>query len=570
MPAIKEAESTTAASRLLNALGLRTDERPELFRETADAATDTDLPFFLVLLLSGLIATLGLVLNSTAVVIGAMLVAPLLGPLMGLSLSVAVGDGRLFVQTMATVLVGATAVVALAALVTWALPIDTVTEQIAARTTPNILDLLIAIASGLAGAVVIASRESRLSGSIPGVAVAVALVPPLGVAGFGIGTGLQWSLITGSLLLFGANLAGIVLSGLVVFLLVGMSRAEIVETAARWHMELRSSGLARSCERLPMLGDGGAASSPLKRILLTMGFVALVSLPLAKSFGHYVREVRLNQAADAAERTLEADGRTLVVNRSVAEEGEGGTVTFRVTTQRRVPEDEQTALSNQMTRRTGRRVTLRLVQIVVPSGRLRAAADALPVAPVDAGAASTTADLLTPLEERLAGIGGEILLPPGVRLLGSALTVASGQPPSLEVTYGAATALSPDAEALVAGQASRAVALDPAAARARWVRLGEQPLPEPAVLLSLLSAHPTLNATLRRPERRAADYAGLPFREPRLVREDGAAELRLCVRTTAEQRGCPVPTPAPPAVTAPQLPGPLSPAVLQTSSTNRP
>ena len=62
--------------------GLRTWDRPALYRETAEAGTDTDLPFWMVLFLSGAIATLGLVLNSTAVVIGAMLVAPLLGPLL--------------------------------------------------------------------------------------------------------------------------------------------------------------------------------------------------------------------------------------------------------------------------------------------------------------------------------------------------------------------------------------------------------------------------------------------------------------------------------------------------------
>ena len=564
MTSVTETNNTTAASRLLNALGLRTDERPELFRDTADAATDADLPFFLVLLLSGLIATLGLVLNSTAVVIGAMLVAPLLGPLMGLSLSVAVGDGRLFIQTLVTILVGAAAVVALAALVTWALPVDTVTEQIAARTTPNILDLLIAVASGLAGAVVIASRESRLSGSIPGVAVAVALVPPLGVAGFGIGTGLQWSLISGSLLLFGANLAGIVLSGLLVFLLVGMARHEVVETAARWHMELRSSGLARACERLPLPGDGGAASSPINRILLTLGFVILVSLPLARSFGHFVREVRLNQAADAAERTLEADGRTLVVNRSITEEGAGGTVTFRVTTQRRVPESEQTDLSDQMSLVVGKPVALRLVQIVVPSGQLRQAADALPVAPVTTMPTETTADLLAPLEDRLRQAGGDTLLPPGASLLGSALTVAPGQPPVLEVTYGAAARLSPDAEALVREQAARALSLEAGNARALWVPLGEQPLPnvqEVGALRALLLRYPLLSASLIGPERtaqaRAVLVAALPAGRAALSTGDPA--LRLCVRAAGAAPGCPPPA----ASTDPA-------ATPQTSATSRP
>lgn len=556
-----KADATTAPDRaeppqtaILKLLGLHSDERPALFRETADAATDADLPFFLVLLLSGLIATLGLVLNSTAVVIGAMLVAPLLGPLLGLSMSVAVGDGRLFLQTALTVLAGASAVVALAALVTWALPIDTVTEQIAARTTPNILDLLIAIASGLAGAVVVASRESRLSGSIPGVAVAVALVPPLGVAGFGIGTGLQWPIISGSLLLFGANLAGIVLSGLAVFLTIGMQRHDVVEAAAIWHMEGRSSGLARQCERLPLPSVLGAASSPLRRIALTLLLVVVVSLPLVTSFSHYVRQVRLNTAADTAESALEADGRSLVVNRSVVEDGKGGTVTFRITTRRRVPDDEQRALSERMTATMGSPVTLRLVQIVVPDGKLKQVADSLPVAPaVTATESASTAELLEPLEARLVGTRGDTLLPTGARLLGSALTVAAGRPPELEVSYGSLARLSPDAEALVAAQAARALTLDPARARTRWVRLGEQPMPDEAALLTLLARTPTLNATVRLPERAETEravFARSVAGTPRVIVKTGAAGLRLCVRTSAEQAGCPLPKPPPPAETA--------------------
>ncbi len=549
--------ASTASGSIGRQLGLRADERPALYCEIADAATDTDLPFWTVLMLAGAIATLGLVLNSTAVVIGAMLVAPLLGPLLGLSLSVAVGDGRLFVQTALSILAGATAIVALAALVTWLLPIDTVTDEIAARTRPNTLDLLIAIFSGLAGAVVMASRETRLSGSIPGVAVAVALVPPLGVAGFGIGTGFQWPIISGSLLLFGANLAGIVLSGLAVFLAVGMHRPEVVARAKAWHTEDRATGLARSCEGLTLPRTLDVASSPLKRMALTALFVAAVSFPLARSFAHIVREVKVASAADAAKTELEADGGTLVLERAIEQSGDDAAVTFRIATQTRVDDEERERLARTMTRAAGEPVTLTLTQIVVPSGKLAEAARELPSAPPLRAVTppATTADLLRPLQERLAdGLSG-VLLPAGARLVGASLQISPNGAPALSVVYGGAEPLSPDAAALVARQAARALDIDPASAVPVFLPLGERALPSPdgaARLRGDLRRWPRLAATVLGTGERADDAAArLATSSPgQVTRAEGAAGLRLCVRGADDPPGCPAP-PAPDGATLP-------------------
>ena len=558
------------SSKLGRELGLRAHERPSLYCEIADAATDTDLPFWTVLMLSGAIATLGLVLNSTAVVIGAMLVAPLLGPLLGLSLSVAVGDGRLFVQTALSILTGAAAIVALAALVTWVLPIDAVTDEIAARTRPNTLDLLIAIFSGLAGAVVMASRETRLSGSIPGVAVAVALVPPLGVAGFGIGTGFQWPIITGSLLLFGANLAGIVLSGLGVFLSVGMHRPEVVARAKAWHREDRSTGLARVCEDIPLPRTLDVASSPWKRMALTTLFVAAVSLPLTRSFSHIVREVKVSAAADTATASLEKGGETLVLERRIDQSGEEATVTLRIATQSRVSEAERLRLAQTMTRAAGEPVRLSLSQIVVPSGRLAEAAQKLPDAPslrATSPAAAPTADLLAPLRQRLADGLSDVLLPAGRELVGASLRVAADGAPALTVAYGGTQPLSPDAAALVAGQAARAVEIDPADAATVFLPLGPRSFPSPdeaAALRATLRRWPHLGITLiGGGERVDAVAAQLSGPAGQLSRSAGDPGLRLCVREPDGPPGCtPPPTPAtavatplPAASASPTVPG---------------
>ncbi|PAP76281.1 DUF389 domain-containing protein [Rubrivirga marina] len=505
-PVLKHAPEDNGDSAVEEAarrqFGLRTWDRPALYRETAEAGTDTDLPFWLVLFLSGAIATLGLVLNSTAVVIGAMLVAPLLGPLLGLSLALTVGDGRLFVQTGAAVLLGALGIVALAAGLTLLLPFQTVTDEIAARTRPTTLDLGIAVFSGLAGAVVTASREARLSASIPGVAVAVALVPPLGAAGFGVATA-QWSITRGALLLFGANLAGIVLSGMAVFFLIGMHRAPVVEAARQWHRSGTATGLAarlsgaRWLDRLPGL------ARPQTRALIVVAFMAAVSVPLTTSLMQIVREARVAAAVDAVEADLRAEDRAFVLDREVQHGEATSAVRLRVATTSWITEDEEAALAARATGLAGEAVTLDLEQVLASSGDLAAFAAALPSPPSSRSGAATPPELPTALavvRGRLSDALQSLALPDGVQIVGGRIVVeADRSGPVLEVAYAAPRPLPPEAEVTVARQAARALGVDGAQARTRAVVLGPRALPDSAAarpLASLLAAYPRLGLAL--------------------------------------------------------------------------
>ena len=515
-------------------LGLRTWDRPGLFRDTAEAATDADVPFFAILFLSGAIATLGLVLNSTAVVIGAMLVAPLLGPLLGLSLALAVGDGRLFVQTAATVLLGAAGIVALAALLTWLLPFQTVTDEIAARTRPTTLDLAIAVFSGLAGAVVTASREARLSASIPGVAVAVALVPPLGVAGFGLAVG-QWPIAQGALLLFGANLAGIVLSGMGVFLLIGMHRAPVVKAARRWHETETATGLAARIGRVQWLDRLPGLASPAARVGLVLAFMAAVSVPLTTSLLQVVREARVSQAVGSVEAELGADGRAFVIDRDIAY-GEGAsTARLRVATQAWISEDEAAALGEAASQRAGEPVALELEQVLASSGDLASFASALPTAPpvrTESPGPTPMPAALATVRGRLSEVLAGLALPDSVAVVGGRLTVeASGAAPVLTVAYAAPRPLPPQAEAMLARQAARSLSLPDAAAQARRVALGVRALPDSAAarpLAALLTSYPRLRLALE------GDTAAVRSARRRLVAAGApAARLQMAPDTTA-------------------------------------
>ena len=158
--------------------------------------------------MSGGIAVLGLLLSSPAVVIGAMLLSPLMGPIMGLGFALAIGDWEWLKASLRTLLLGSAMAVLLCACLVFLSPIQGITSEIAARTRPNLFDLFVALFSALAGAyAMIRGRE----GAIVGVAIATALMPPLAVVGFGLATW-NWTVFSGALLLFVTNFITIALT----------------------------------------------------------------------------------------------------------------------------------------------------------------------------------------------------------------------------------------------------------------------------------------------------------------------------------------------------------------------
>ena len=140
------------------------------------------------MLFSAGIATLGLALNSPAVIIGAMLISPLMGPILASGLALATGDFVLGTRAVVNLALSCLAAIAFAVLLVALLPFKEVTAEIAARTQPNTLDLVIALFSGAVGSIAVCKEVKGVVTSIPGVAIAVALMPPLCVVGYGIGS----------------------------------------------------------------------------------------------------------------------------------------------------------------------------------------------------------------------------------------------------------------------------------------------------------------------------------------------------------------------------------------------
>ena len=190
--------------------------------------------FFVLLLLASVIATYGLISDSTASVIGAMIVAPLMGPIMATAAAVVMGSAQRALRSLALVVVGVLSVIGLSMALTWIVPDVAISftenSQLSSRIAPGLLALLTALASGAAGAFITAREE--IADSIGGVAIAISLVPPLCVVGIALRMG-EFGPASGALMLFITNFLAILLAGGLTFLLGGLGQVAITDESVR-------------------------------------------------------------------------------------------------------------------------------------------------------------------------------------------------------------------------------------------------------------------------------------------------------------------------------------------------
>jgi uncharacterized hydrophobic protein (TIGR00271 family) len=202
-------------SRLVPSLTLR--ERAEVFTEMRRSAR-ANVDFYAMMCLASGIAILGLILDSAAVIIGAMLVAPLMSPMLSVAHGIVRGSLVMIRQGIDSTLKGTLVAIGVSTGICAILPYVPPTNEILARTTPTVIDLMVALVSGAAGAYAVSRKW--VAAALPGVAISAALVPPLCVVGYGLASS-RFLIAGGALLLFMANLSAIVLVSAIVFLLVG-------------------------------------------------------------------------------------------------------------------------------------------------------------------------------------------------------------------------------------------------------------------------------------------------------------------------------------------------------------
>jgi APA family basic amino acid/polyamine antiporter len=314
---------------------LEAEERSAVYRQVREDAK-VDIDFFVMISLAAIIATLGLLLNSPAVIIGGMLVAPLMSPIIGIALAISLGNIRLLRDAVESTIKGIFLAVVIALFLASISPLTGVNEEILARTRPNLLDLVVALASGAAGVYAVSRKD--VSAALPGVAIAAALVPPLGVIGIGLATN-RPEVAGGGLLLFSTNLVAITLAGAISFLLLGFRPARGVRERA---IQLR------------------------RGLVISVLLLFVISLPLAFILG---KAVQATQDREVIDRVLnqELDNLEGVSLASFDFDHQGGAVVLTVTVYAAQEIQQETVehLDDVLAQAVGQPVTLRLTVIPV-------------------------------------------------------------------------------------------------------------------------------------------------------------------------------------------------------------
>ncbi|MBI4378577.1 MAG: TIGR00341 family protein [Nitrospinae bacterium] len=220
--------------------------------------------YFLTLTIANLIALNGLITNNTAVIIGAMLISPLMGPVLSFGFAFITEDTAMGRKAVKKLTVSIILTLLIAGIATYLSPLKDVTDEIIARTRPNLYDLIIAFLAGTAGAIAICTKKSYIT-IVPGVAIATAVIPPLSVTGFGIGIGsiyIAW----GGFFLFFTNFVAIIISTCIIFYIYGFRPAMI---------------------------EREDASNIKKRAVILIGILLIISIPLFYTLKTSIAEVRL-------------------------------------------------------------------------------------------------------------------------------------------------------------------------------------------------------------------------------------------------------------------------------------
>ncbi|MEX0917123.1 MAG: TIGR00341 family protein [Candidatus Paceibacterota bacterium] len=202
-------------------IGKESDKEKAVERLITESTPDFD--FFFLVVLSVLMASLGLLVNNVAVVIGSMLIAPILYPILSLSLGIVISDSKLIYRSFFTVLKASSLAIIASFLITlffsgWH---EGLTSEILLRTEPSFIYFTIALIAGLAVAYTLA--YPTIDSTLPGIAVSVALIPPLAVIGIGFAK-LNPEVIGGSFVLFILNISGIIFASLVAFSLMDFTK----------------------------------------------------------------------------------------------------------------------------------------------------------------------------------------------------------------------------------------------------------------------------------------------------------------------------------------------------------
>ena len=277
--------------------------------------------YMVLMVLSTILATVGLYLNSSSVIIGAMLLAPLMAPIVSLSMGLLRHNTALLKSSFFKIIVGITLALLAAAITAVILPYDPVTPEMQARLNPSLLDLAVAVVAGIAGAYTKSFKE--ILQSLAGVAIAVALVPPLAVAGVGLGR-LDLYFFSQAFLLFSTNLIGIILFASITFRILGYS----------------------------------AAMQDKKRIIFVCVMLALIAIPLYFSYQQIVEKYHFEEAWEH-ERFLVNDKYLIIKKARLEHSYDKDIIIMDIYAREHLTRDDMLKLKNKIQRNFSRKLVIR-------------------------------------------------------------------------------------------------------------------------------------------------------------------------------------------------------------------
>lgn len=449
-------------------LGVDEQRKQVLYEDLSDAATLLDATYWLQILFAAGIATLGLVLNSPAVIIGAMLISPLMGPILSGGLALATGDVILGVRSIVNLALSCLVAITFAVLLVALLPFKEMTNEIAVRTQPTTLDLVVALFSGAIGSIATCKKVKGVVTSIPGVAIAVALMPPLCVVGYGIGYAFSVSgsegmrVARGGGLLFLTNLVAITFTAMIVFLALHIDTDSVKEQIEEWRSgNVESRWLQNVLTRLHVSGGVRRIGGLPGRLLLIAIPILVILIPLVQSFNQLKLEIsrqqeenHIRQAATAIWQQSFAkrpDGqqRSFIDQLLVRQQDGKVDLQVRVFTSTPFTGTERTNFAQTVAARLNKppdAVAVQLVEIPTTSSDLVSKAKEEKRTEAPPSIAQLQANFSQGIESALRGLR----LPPPAEIVDYRVTTGGAEPVRIELNYLSERDIDQDATTLIA------------------------------------------------------------------------------------------------------------------------
>lgn len=449
-----------------DSLGIRPERKEEIYLDLARSASLRDTAYWLQLIFAAGVATLGLAQGSPAVIIGAMLISPLMGPILAAGLALAAGDLTLGVKAGLNLLLSCAVSIAFSVTLVGLLPFKEMTAEIAARTQPNTLDLVVALFSGAIGSIAICKEIKGVVTSIPGVAIAVALMPPLCVVGYGIGLALTLNaaegmrVASGGGLLFLTNLVAITFTAMLVFVALHIDTERVKARVREWRQQDEGSlRIQAFLDRLHVPDSLRQKGGLTARLTLIFVPLFLISIPLTQSLVKLKSEIteqreenRIRRAAtdlwrQQMERLPNGEVRSYFDQLSIATAERALKLSLRVFTSQPYTATERTQFAQLVAARLGRpmdSVRLELIEVPTAAAALARAREERPVE-----APPTVAQLAANFQREVGMALRTLRLPPAVQLLDCRVTTSAAAPTEVNVRYLCDHELATDAQMLL-------------------------------------------------------------------------------------------------------------------------